>query len=52
MLRTWLEEASEKACWSDVVDALRAVRRNDVADAVASKYCNSTADSSQSVLGM
>ena len=51
MLRTWLEEASEKACWSDIVTALRALRRNDVADKVAKKYCNSTGDSSQSASG-
>ena len=42
MLRTWLQETSKKACWSDVVAALRAMKRNDVADKVVGKYCDST----------
>ena len=42
MLRTWLEEASEKACWSDIVDALQVMKRNDVADKVTTKYCSSS----------
>ena len=51
MLEKWLSKYPERG-WSDIVDALRSMDRNDIADIVARKYCNSTADSSQLVLGM
>ena len=51
MLEKWLNKYPERG-WSDVVDALRSMERNDIVNEVARKYCNSTTDSSQSVLGM
>ena len=51
MLEKWLNKYPERG-WSDVISALKSMERNDVADDVAGKYCNSTDGSSQSVLGM
>ena len=45
MLEKWLNKYPERG-WSDVISALRSMERNDVADDVAGKYCNSTDGSS------
>ena len=44
MLDKWLSKYPQQG-WLDVVRSLRTMQRNDIADDVASKYCNSTADS-------
>ena len=49
MLQKWLGKYPDRG-WSDIITALRAMERNDIANEVAMKYCNSTADSSS--LGM
>ena len=51
MLEKWLSKYPERG-WSDVVNALRSMERNDVANELVGKYCNSTDGSSQSILGM
>ena len=48
MLEKWLSKYPERG-WSDVVNALRVMERNDVANELVGKYCTITADSS---LGM
>ena len=48
MLEKWLSKYPERG-WSDVVNALRVMERNDVANELVGKHCTITADSS---LGM
>ena len=44
MLQWWLQKYPQKG-WSDIVKALEAIDRNDIAQEVAGKYCNSITSS-------
>ena len=48
MLQKWLGKYQERG-WSDIITALRSMERNDIANELAMKFCNSTDSSS---LGM
>ena len=45
MLLKWQSKYPQRG-WHDIIRSLRELDKNDVANEVASEYCNSTADSS------
>ena len=49
MLQWWLQKYPQKG-WSDIVKALEAIDRNDMAQKIAVKYCSNTS-SLQSIQG-
>ena len=51
MLEKWLSKYPEKG-WSHIVDALRQMEKNDVADDVNEKYCSAVSSSVSHYSGM